>query len=69
MNDCCMYYLAQVKTSAGKWITLEISSKSLDEVNEAVQKYLLNHERTETRVIQRSIKEDKTREKKVPGCC
>jgi hypothetical protein len=69
MVDCCLYYVAQVKTQAGTWINLEISSKLLTEVNEQLAKYLLKNPNSITRVAQRSIKEDRTAGKKVPGCC
>ena len=60
-------YLAQIKTPAGIWVNLGISSPSLEEVNKAVVQYQFKFGSVEIRVIQRPVKIPIFN--KVPGCC
>jgi hypothetical protein len=63
-----VYYLAQAKTIAGTWISLGVSSTSLEEVNTFIADYSSSHPRIETRVVQKLVNPPRTA-KKVPGCC
>lgn len=62
-------YFAQVKSNAGIWISLGITSISLDEVNKAISGYIISHPKAEVRVVQRLAKENIAKMKKIPGCC
>lgn len=68
MTDCCVYYLAQIK-SRGIWIDLGSQSKDLSQVNKEIVDYLSSHGWAETRIIQRLIKNDRNSGRKVPRCC
>lgn len=68
MSDCCVYYLAQAK-SRGVWVDLGIQSKDLAEVNKNIADYLSSKGYAETRVVQRSVKEDRNAGRRVPRCC
>jgi len=68
MTDCCVYYLAQIK-SRGIWVDLGSQSKDLSQVNKEIAQYLSSHGWAETRIIQRSVKDDRAAGRKVPRCC
>lgn len=65
MDDCCNYYILQIKNAAGNWIDTTINSKELSEVSLVAGKYPTGS----TRIILRSIKEDRAKGRRVPKCC
>lgn len=68
MTECCVYFVVQVK-SRGHWVEVGISDKSLSIVNNMLRAYLSINGPHETRIMQRSIKEDRNKGKKTPKCC
>lgn len=62
--DCCTYYVLQLKVFGYDWKDTEISSKDYEEVKSKM--YTVGGE---TRIIQRSIKQDRKYKLKVPRCC
>lgn len=69
MTDCCVYYVVQVKSRGGNWVEVGISDKDLSVVNNKLHAYLSMNGQFETRIMQRSIKEDRNKGKKTPKCC
>lgn len=67
MDNCCNYYLIEIKQN-NMWISLSFVSKDLSEINNYIVKYFQENGSKEYRIVQRSIKKDREK-RKVPQCC
>lgn len=68
MENCCSYFILQIKNK-NQWVDTEIKSKNLNEVNSKLANYLAVNGWRETRILQRSIREDRNKGRAVPRCC